>query len=93
MKVVEEIANKVVIHVTVVSINLLTKIIESMIVKNCKTCAHRLGSFTYGKCMLSGYYCITERKHPNVCGRDFKGWSQRKTIFVRIKECFIGVKE
>lgn len=64
-----------------------------MTVKNCITCAHRKGTYHWGDCMLSGCYCTTERKFPQRCGINFDGWVQRKTIFVRIKEWFLGVKE
>jgi hypothetical protein len=46
-------------------------------VRNCMNCAHRKGSYTFGKCMLSGYYCETERQHPTVCGVNFERWKRR----------------
>ena len=46
-------------------------------IKNCKTCAHRSGSVVHGKCILSGYYCMTERSMPSVCGVDYDRWKQR----------------
>jgi len=65
-----------------------------MTFKNCNTCAYRNGfTYEYGDCLLSGYSCTTERKFPTRCGVDFDEWVYRKTIFVRIKEWFFGVKE
>jgi len=61
-------------------------------IKNCMTCAHRKGSFTFGKCLVSGYHVEVERKVPQVCGRDFKAWQPRPSIFVRIKQFFMGVE-
>jgi hypothetical protein len=60
-----------------------------MTVKNCTTCAHRHGTSSYGKCLVSGYYCETERKYPQVCGTYFDRWQQRPSIFQRIKAWFV----
>ena len=47
-------------------------------VKTCKTCAYRDGvTFNGAKCMLSGFYCTTERQSPSVCGQNFENWVQR----------------
>lgn len=62
--------------------------------KNCTNCAHRIGSFRWGKCMKTGYYIETQRKHPfGGCDVDFSGWEPRQSIFVRITEIFVGVKQ
>lgn len=45
--------------------------------RTCKNCGHRVGEMGNAKCMLSGYYCNTERKYPTVCGEDFHGWIPR----------------
>ncbi len=45
--------------------------------RTCHNCGHRSGGMPYGKCMLSGYYCTTERQMPTVCGKDFQGWIPR----------------
>ena len=45
--------------------------------RTCYNCGHRNGGMNYGKCMLSGHYCTTERQIPTVCGRNFDNWIQR----------------
>ena len=45
--------------------------------RTCYNCGHRSGDMSYGKCMLSGYYCTIERRTPTVCGKDFQGWIPR----------------
>lgn len=52
-----------------------SKDVKSM--RNCKNCGHRKGNIHNGKCMLSGYYCTTERKWPSQCGINFEGWIPR----------------
>jgi hypothetical protein len=42
-------------------------------IRTCKTCGHRDGD----KCMLSGYYCTTERHLPTKCGLNFDNWTPR----------------
>lgn len=59
-------------------------------IKNCKTCAHRQGGPVFSTCLLSGFFCSTERQYPTYCGVNFDGWVQRKPIVVRIKEYFVG---
>jgi hypothetical protein len=54
--------------------------------KSCRTCARR----DWDRCNLSGYYCEVERKFPQVCGKDYKGWVQRLGWFRRIKFFFLG---
>ena len=60
-----------------------------MTVKNCVTCAHRHGSVSFGKCLVSGYYCLDERQFPGVCGAHFERWQQRPSLFQRIKAWFV----
>ena len=61
--------------------------------KTCSTCAHRVGSFSFGTCAASGYYVTVERKHPTVCGEDFNAWKPRQGIVTRIVQFFVGCKE
>lgn len=61
--------------------------------KTCKNRGHRAGGMEFGKCMLSGYYCQTERKNPSNCGKNFEGWIERPKrigIFKWIKQLFYG---
>ena len=54
-------------------------------IKNCMNCGHRRGiGFSTSRCMLSGYYCETERQHPSVCGIDFDRWKPRDSIIDKI---------
>lgn len=68
--------------------------IEREIVKNCSTCAHRVGgSYIHGKCMLSGLYCKMTREYKYNCDANFSGWVERpksKGIFKRIKNFLFG---
>ncbi len=57
-------------------------------IKTCSTCEHR----SLNRCMLSGYFCTTERTYPTVCGRDFSGWIPRLGIIQRIKAFFNGIE-
>lgn len=45
--------------------------------RTCKNCGHRNGGMEFGQCMLSGFYCSTERKIPTVCGINFERWIER----------------
>jgi hypothetical protein len=51
----------------------------AIISRSCQNCGHRNGDMTVAICMLSGYYCTTERSLPSVCGRFFDGWIPRPT--------------
>ncbi len=53
--------------------------------RTCATCAHRSGSMTFGRCMLSGYYIETERMYPTECGRKFEAWTQREPLLRRVQ--------
>lgn len=44
--------------------------------RTCKNCGHR----RFDECMLSGYYCTTERKMPTICGINFDGWKPRTRL-------------
>lgn len=44
--------------------------ITAVMCRTCSTCGHQDGD----RCMLSGFYCETERRYPDKCGIDFKGW-------------------
>lgn len=49
------------------------------VVPTCLNCAYRKGSgYEHSKCMLSGYYCTTERMYPAICGRNYENWKQRE---------------
>jgi hypothetical protein len=58
--------------------------------RTCSTCAHRVGSFAWGRCAASGMYIEVERKHPMVCGRKFETWSPRQGLLTRIRQFFVG---
>lgn len=59
--------------------------------KNCKNCANRCGSITFGRCLVTGYYINTQRKVPlGGCDSSFSGWQPRPSIFTRIKKFFTG---
>lgn len=60
--------------------------------KTCHNCGHRNGNMTYGKCMLSGYYCKTERKYATKCGIDFERWIPRPKRIGLIKQITIFFK-
>jgi hypothetical protein len=60
-------------------------------IKNCMTCAHRKGSgFAYSKCMVTGFYCETERKHASTRGCDvnFSRWEPKVSLTTRIINIF-----
>ena len=62
-------------------------------IKNCKTCAHRFGGVQFGKCLLSGYYCSTERMYPSQCGKNYENWVQRPdSLFKRIVKSIFRIK-
>jgi len=46
---------------------------NAVMCRTCSTCGHQQGN----RCMLSGFYCETERTYPTVCGIDFKGWTPK----------------
>ena len=52
--------------------------------RTCRTCAHRNGTLHFGRCMRTGYYLETERRFPQLCGKDFEGWVQREPLTRRI---------
>lgn len=60
--------------------------LSSLLYRTCNYCGHRKGYY----CMLSGYCTMTERRHPTVCGSDYKNWIPRLGLFQRIKKYFIG---
>ena len=62
-------------------------------IKTCNNCEYRLGTYSYGRCMLSGYYCTTERAFPHNCGREFTGWKPRRSIIIKIKQYFGSTNE
>ena len=51
--------------------------IAGVSIRTCYSCGNRNGGINYGVCMLSGYYCMTERKIPSVCGKNFENWTPR----------------
>ena len=54
------------------------------------TCAHRRGmGFEYSRCLVTGFFCETERKHATACDINFSRWEPRVTWFARIKHLFI----
>lgn len=58
-------------------------------IKTCDNCAYRKGSYIFYNCMLSGFYCTTERIHPSRCGKNFENWKQREDFWLvkLIKGC------
>jgi len=60
--------------------------------RTCSTCAHRVGSFAWGRCVASGNYITTQRQFQTVCGKDFDAWQPRQGLFTRIAQVFIGCK-
>ena len=63
------------------------------VVKTCRTCEHRAGFGYNAICMVSGYFCTTERRYPDICGVEFQRWKPRASLFNRIRQYFFGVKE
>ncbi len=55
-------------------------------IKTCGTCGHRAGTVTFGRCMLSGDDCMTERKYPTQCGVLFDGWVKRPGLLQRLRD-------
>lgn len=62
--------------------------------KTCRTCAHRSGTLTFGRCMRTGCYIETQRNYPSTrdCDVRFSGWEQRSGLLARIRQWFLGVK-
>ncbi len=55
-------------------------------IKNCNTCAHRLGSGKFASCIHCGTFCELARLYPNEinCGIDYYGWIPRPGLIQRI---------
>lgn len=50
--------------------------------KSCRNCESR--KTVIGEedtCMLSGYYCFSERKNPTRCGQNYENWQPRNPGF------------
>ena len=54
--------------------------------KLCRNCSYKKGFLFNSTCELSGYYCITERKYPALCGRNYENWKPNKRAFKEIKK-------
>lgn len=61
--------------------------------KTCSTCAHRVGPVEHGKCAVSGFYIMVERRFPTQCNVDFDKWVPRQGIGTRIIQFFKGVQQ
>lgn len=61
----------------------------SSVPKSCSTCEHRKGAFD-SICTFSGFSTDVERRHPSVCGRDYRGWQKRLSVMQRLKFWLIG---
>lgn len=49
-------------------------------VRNCDTCAHqkRIEHYYSPQCLLTGYFCKTQRKFPSLaCDDKLSGWTPR----------------
>lgn len=58
-------------------------------IKNCMTCAHRKGTgFEYSRCMVTGFFCETERKHAVVCDVNFSRWEPKVSFTTKIINIF-----
>jgi hypothetical protein len=51
--------------------------------RTCRTCTHR-DTMRPWQCSATGMFCNIEKKYGGACGQDFKLWSPRPGLFIRL---------